>query len=270
MKKYIIPSSIVLLIVVGVLLVIFKNTSDEQSVQTNIQEEEIKTETQTKTNTGELTTDDILSQLDEQVEVIEPEVDENNEPEIVPEPEPKVEPVIVEKPKPVVVPEPKPVVATTQPDFQPHEYYQRIPEIAPIIHDYKPKSEWFIPDGNPEDFSMDNFHDLGHAYGVNIKRIYITINKQYIETPVSTLEGMTSLLKQYISQDFYFVGDNEEESQLRSIHVNVKSLDEANQLIKEMKKNVKILNAYNGSTLLPQFKDRETEIEAKSAKFSEL
>lgn len=75
MKKYIIPSSIVLIIVAGVLLNVYSKTSDEQSVQPTIQAE-VKTEikAEANTNTGELTTTEILSKFTNQEEKIEPEI----------------------------------------------------------------------------------------------------------------------------------------------------------------------------------------------------
>lgn len=266
MKKYIIPSSIVLLIVVGLLLITFKNTSDQQSVQTQIQ-----TEVKIETNTGKLTTHDILSQLDEEVVVVEIEVDEDNEPEVVPEPEPKIEPVIVEKPKPVIVsvPKPEPKVNTTEPDFQAHEYFRNSEDEAPQVYRYKPKPEWFIPKGNPEDFAL-NEQNIWNASGINFKHFSLSIKKEYIETELATLEGMTKFLKQYIQQDFYFIGDNEEESQYWKIHVNVNSITEANNLMKEIKQDGNIVySVYNVGGILPQFKDQEQIIKQKQSEFSE-
>ena len=94
MKRYIIPSSIALLIVGGSLLIIFKNTSDEQLVPTIIQPE-VKIEA--KTSTGELTTSEILSTLEEQLPVMEVEEFIEEEMEEV---EPEIQ--IVEESKPVV------------------------------------------------------------------------------------------------------------------------------------------------------------------------
>lgn len=266
MKKYIIPSSIVLLIVVGVLLLNFKNTSDEQSVQTNIQEE-VKTEIKTNTNTGELTTDDILAQLDEQVEIIEPEVDENNEPEVVPEPAPKVEPVIVEKPKPVVVPEVKPVVVTTQPDFQPHEYFRNSENEAPQVYRYEPKHEWIIPNGNPEEFNLDSSKGLNHAYGSNYKQLYITLFPEIAETNTSTLIGMTELIKKYSNNPFYFTGDNEEGERLWQIHIEV-TPQESIKLIGDLKNDSNIIRVRQVEYILPQFKSKEKIIEDKFSEYS--
>jgi hypothetical protein len=80
MKKNIILSLVVLLIVVGILLVIFKNTSNKQSVELNIQEN-VKIKIQA--NTEELTTDYILDKLDEQVEILKPEIILEQESEII-------------------------------------------------------------------------------------------------------------------------------------------------------------------------------------------
>ena len=268
MKKYIIPSSIVLLIVVGVLLLNFKNTSDEQSVQTNIQEE-VKTQRkiETQTNTGELTTDDILSQLDEEVKVIEPEVDENNEPEIVPEPEPKVEPVIVETPKPVVVPEPKPVVATTQPDFQPHEYFRNSEDEAPQVYRYEPKPEWILPNGNPEEFNLDNSEGLSHAYGKNYRNLDIFLANIDSESEILTLEGMTKLIKTYTDEKFYFVGDNEEGNTLWQVHVE-QTPEESIALIRRLKSDKNIIIVKQKQYLLPQFENQKQNIIDKHNEYS--
>jgi hypothetical protein len=51
---------------------------------------------------------------------------------------------------------------------------------------------------------------------------------------------MTKFLRQYISQDFYFVGDNEEESSYRTIHVNVSSYSESQELMKQLRFDPKI------------------------------
>lgn len=270
MKKYIIPSSIVLLIVAGLLLITFKNTSDQRSVQTQIQQEvKIETKTETQTNTGELTTDDILSQLDEQVEIIEPEVDENNEPEIVSKPEPKVEPVIIEKPKPVVVSVPKsePKVIIAEPDFQPNEYFRNSEDEAPQVYRYEPKPEWFIPDGNPEEFSMDSSKELRNAYGTNYKHLSISINRSYVGTETTNLPGFSRLIQQYTDKPFYFVGDNEEEQGLWRIHIEV-TPEESINLMKELKSDSKIDRVRQMGDILPQFKHQRDEIIRKYDDFS--
>lgn len=159
-------------------------------------------------------------------------------------------------------------VTTLEPDFQADEYYQKVPEIAPIIHNYEPKEEWFIPKGNPEEFALDE-QNIWNASGINFKHFSLSIKQEYVETELATLRGMTNYLKQYIQEDFYFVGDNEEESQYWKIHVNVNSITEANNLIKEIKQDGNIIySVYNVGGILPQFKDQEEIIDQKQADFS--
>jgi hypothetical protein len=199
--------------------------------------------------------------------VVEIEVDENNEPEIIEE----AKNISVEKPKPVVVTVPKsePKVITIEPDFQPNEYFRNSEEEAPQVYRYEPKAEWIIPNGNPEEFNFDNTKGLDNAYGLNFKHFSLSIKKEYIETELATLEGMTKFLKQYIQQDFYFVGDNEEESQYWKIHVNVDSITEANNLMKEIKQDGTIVyNIYNKLAFLPQFRPQQEKIEALYSNFS--
>lgn len=270
MKKYIIPSSIVLLIVAGLLLITFKNTSDQRSVQTQIQQEvKIETKTETQTNTGELTTAEILAELDEEVVVLEIEVDENNEPEIVSKPEPKVEPVIIEKPKPVVVSVPKsePKVSIAEPDFQPHEYFRNSEDEAPQVYRYEPKPEWIIPDGNPEEFSLENTKGLNNAYGSNYKQLYITLYPNVKDTNTSSLIGMTELIKKYSDNSFYFTGDNEEGERLWQIHIDV-TPQESIKLIGDLKNDTKVMRVRQVEYILPQFKNQVEIIENKFSEYS--
>ena len=154
-----------------------------------------------------------------------------------------------------------------QPDFQPHEYFRNSEDEAPQVYRYKPKPEWLIPEGSPGEFSLDK-RKISNAYWVNFKHIAFSIKNEYIETEIGTLDGMTKFLRQYISQDFYFVGDNEEESSYRTIHVNVSSYSESQELMKQLRFDPKIWTIRNRSYLLPEFQHMEKEINDKHDEYS--
>ncbi|MCP4523753.1 MAG: hypothetical protein GY828_06080 [Candidatus Gracilibacteria bacterium] len=265
MKKYIIPSSMVLLIVVGLLLITFKNTSDEQSVQTHIQPEvKIETKSEIETKVEVLSTGELLTQLEESV--LENEDDETIEEVILPEPEV----IPVEKLKPVVIPVPKiePKVNTTQPDFQPSEYFRNSEDEAPTVYHYNPKPEWFIPNGNPEDFSLDK-KGIRNAYGKNYKNLSLSFHRDYLDTSITTLSGFTDFIENYTNNKIYFVGDNEEGEQRWSFHVEASSI-EIEILIERIRNDNRVKKVKYIDGLLPQFKDRELEIESQTLKYMEL
>lgn len=159
-------------------------------------------------------------------------------------------------------------IIISQPDFQSHEYFRNSENEAPQVYRYEPKPEWLIPNGNPAEFNFDSSKGLSHANGTNYKFIAFSLKDEYIETEIWMLEGMTTFLQQYISQDFYFVGDNEEESSYRTIHVNVSSYSESQELMKQLRFDPKIWTVRNRSYLLPEFQHIEKEIYDKHDEYS--
>jgi hypothetical protein len=167
------------------------------------------------------------------------------------------------------IPEPEPVVYKEEADFSPEEYTIISYDVAPIIYDYEPLQEWFIPDGNVDEFSMDSLKGLNNAYGTNYKHISLRFYNEYRGSEYSTLEGVTKFLKSYTDNVFYLVGDNEEGNLGWEFHIEI-SKNESINLINTLKTNEKIKAISIVGSIMPMFKDIEEEIDLEEFKYSQL